>query len=52
MGTHMKDFHLPLHSRSVFGKNWGGPRVQEHKEEQRQFRIPFLKNDKIETFLK
>ena len=25
----MKDFHLPLHSGSVFFKNWGGPRAQE-----------------------
>ena len=29
MGTHMKDLHLPLHSRSVFFKNWGGPHAPE-----------------------
>ena len=29
MGTHMKDFHLPLHSQRVFFKNWGGPRTQK-----------------------
>ena len=32
MGTKTKDFHLPLHSRSVFFKNWGGPgTVPAHK---------------------
>ena len=31
MGTHMKDFHLTLHSRSVFFKNWGGPHAPENR---------------------
>ena len=30
-GTHMKDFHLPLRSRSLFFENWGGPRAQDLK---------------------
>ena len=33
MGTHMKDFHLPMHSRSVFfvEKHFGGPRAPDLK---------------------
>ena len=31
VGTHMKDFHLPLHSRSFSFKNWGGPRAPDSK---------------------
>ena len=30
MGTHMKDFNLPMYSRSVFFKNCGGPRTSEY----------------------
>ena len=28
MGTHMKDFHLPLHSRSIFSKDWVAPALK------------------------
>ena len=31
LGTYLKDFHLPQHSRNVFFKNWGGPRTPDLK---------------------
>ena len=38
----MKDFHLPLHSRSVFFNNWDGPRARKRSPLKNFPVLPFL----------
>ena len=40
----MKDSYLPLHSRSFFSKNWGGPRAPELRTGMK-WTLPWLSVD-------